>query len=115
HRLLIRLSDSVLIHPTGGEAGRVSCGRICAAVKKHPSSSFKAAFASFGTQKVEKVGTGIVQKSCCLCVTKLQIRERLSISEGHDREGQPCRDRLYRPFRTNLVNSNANDASDVFS
>src|SRR6266516_4898235 len=111
--LLIALCDFVLNHPTGGAARRRPCGRIFTAVKKHPSSSFKASFAPFGTQKVEKVGAGILQKFRCLCVTKLQIRERLLIAEWHDREGQPCRDRLYGPFRRNLVNGDFNDASDL--
>ena len=113
--LFIALCDFVLDHPTGGAAGRRSCGRIFAAVKKHSSSSFEPAFAPLGTQKVKKVGTGILQKFRCLCVTKLQIRQRLSISERHNREGQPCRDRLYRPFRSNLVNGDSNHASDFFS
>src|SRR5439155_21681553 len=34
-RLLITLCGLVLDHPTGGAAGRRSCGRVFAAVKKH--------------------------------------------------------------------------------
>src|SRR6266571_6665690 len=113
--LLIALCDAVLDHPTGSATGRRTCGRIFAAVKKHSRSSFKPAFAPFGTQKVEKVGACILQKFRCLCVTKLQIGQCLSIAEWHNCEGQSCRDRLYRPFRRNLVNSNANDASDLLS
>src|SRR5437870_7051246 len=52
--LLVTVCDFVLDHPTGGAAGGRSCGRVFAAVKKHSSSSFKAAFAPFGTQKVKK-------------------------------------------------------------
>src|SRR5439155_6660897 len=113
--LLISFCDSMSNHPTRAAACRRPCSWVFAAVKKHSRSSFKSAFASFGTQKVEKVGAGVLQKVRCLCVTKLEIGERLSISEWDNREGQPCGDGLYRPFRTNLVNSNANDASDVFS
>src|SRR5947208_2885490 len=47
--LLITPCDSVLDHPTGSAAGRRSRGRIFAAIKKHARSSFKLAFASFGT------------------------------------------------------------------
>src|SRR6266571_8418067 len=69
--LFITVCDSVLDHPTGGAAGRGSCGRIFAAVKKHASSSFEPAFAPFGAQKVKKVGTGILQKFRCLRVRKV--------------------------------------------
>ena len=72
HHLLITLCDSVLTHPTGGAARRRPCGRIFTAVKKHSSSSFKPAFAPFGTQKVEKVRTGVPQELRCLNVTLAQ-------------------------------------------
>src|SRR5437588_3081259 len=113
--LLIALCYAVLDHPTGSATGRRACGWIFAAVKKHSRSSFKPAFAPFGTQKVEKVGAGILQKFRRLCIAELQIGQRLSISEWHNRERQSCRDRLYRPFRRNLVNGDSNHASDLLS
>jgi len=54
HHLFIIFCDAVLDHPTGS----APCGRsrswIFATVKKHSSSSLKLAFASLGTEKVEK-------------------------------------------------------------
>src|SRR3982751_3394333 len=55
HHLFIIFCDAVLDDPTGSAPCRRSRGWIFATVKKHSSSSFKAAFASLGTEKVEKV------------------------------------------------------------
>src|SRR6266550_6275424 len=115
HQLLITFCDAVLNHPTGGAACRRSSGWVFATVKKHSCSSFEPAFAPFGTKKVEKVRTCIPHELRRLNVTELQIRERLSIAEWHDREGQSCRDRLDRPFRRNFVNRDSDDARDVVS
>jgi hypothetical protein len=54
HDLFITFCDAVLNHPTGSATCRRSCSWIFAAVKKHSSSSLKLAFASLGTEKVEK-------------------------------------------------------------
>src|SRR5262249_49272755 len=74
HYLLIIFRHSVLDHPTRGATSRRPCGRVLPTVEEHSSSSFEPAFASFGTEKVEKVRTGFLQKIRCLNVTKLQIR-----------------------------------------
>src|SRR3954469_16717882 len=55
HHLFIVFCDAVLDHPTGSAACRRSRSWVFATVKKHSSSSFKLAFASLGTEKVEKV------------------------------------------------------------
>src|SRR5436309_3025092 len=68
--LLIALCDAVLDHPTGSATGRRTCGRIFAAVKKHSRSSFESAFEPLGTEKVEKVGAGILQKFRRLCIAE---------------------------------------------
>src|SRR5258707_14557055 len=115
HHLLITFCDAVLDHPTGSAACRRSRGWIFATVKKHSCSSFEPAFAPFGAKKVEKVRACVPQEFRRLNVTELQIRERLSITEWHDREGQSCRDRLDRPFRRNFVNRDSDDARDVVS
>jgi hypothetical protein len=74
HHVFITFCDAVLHHPTRGATSRRSRGWIFATVEEHSSSSFKPAFAPFGTEKVEKVRTGFLQKIRCLNVTKLQIR-----------------------------------------
>jgi hypothetical protein len=71
HHLLIIFCDSVLNHPTRGATSRRPCGRVFATIEEHSSSSLKPAFAPFGTEKVKKVGAGILQKFRCLNVTKL--------------------------------------------
>src|SRR5436190_15663070 len=70
HHLLIIFCDAVLDHPTGSAPCRRSRGRVFTTVKKHSSSSFKPAFASLGTKKVEKVRAGVPQKLSCLNVTE---------------------------------------------
>jgi hypothetical protein len=114
HHLLITICDAVLNHPAGCATSGRSRGWIFAAVEKHSSSSFELAFALFGTEKVEKVRAGFLQKLCRLSVTKLKIRERLLIPEWHDGERKSCRDRLDRPFRMNLGNRYSNDARDIY-
>jgi hypothetical protein len=54
HHLFIVFCDAVPDHPTGSATCRRSRSWIFAAVKKHSSSSLKLAFASLGTEKVEK-------------------------------------------------------------
>src|SRR5438093_18529 len=115
HHLLVTLCDSMFYQPTGRAPGRRARGRVFAAVKKHSSSRFKPAFTAFGTNEVKEVRPGILQKFRCLCIAKPQIRECRLIAEWHDRKRQSCRDGLYRPFRRNFVNSDSNDASNLFS
>src|SRR5690242_1417629 len=92
--LFVAVCNSMLRHPTRGTTRCRSCGRIFAAVKKHSSASFKATLAPLGAQKIKKLGAGALQKFRCLRVAKLEVRERLLITEGHHCERQSCRDRL---------------------
>jgi hypothetical protein len=71
HHLFIIFCDAMLDHPTRSAACRRSRGGVFTTVKKHSGSSFDPAFASFGTQKVEKVCVGVLQELRRLIVTKL--------------------------------------------
>src|SRR5215831_16279928 len=70
HYPLIATCDAVLDHPTRSAACCRSCGWVFATVEEHPSLSFESAFAPFGTEKVEKICTGFLQKIRCLNVSE---------------------------------------------
>src|SRR5437763_15219507 len=60
--LLVTFRDAVLDHPTGSAACRRSGSWVFATVKEHSSASFEPLFVSLGTEKVEKVRAGFLQK-----------------------------------------------------
>src|SRR5213082_2597819 len=69
--LFVAVCDPVLHHPTRGATGRCSRRWIFTAIKEHARPGFQPAFVPLRTDKVRKLGFGVLEKFCCLRIREV--------------------------------------------
>src|SRR5438067_12864779 len=82
-------------------------------MKEHARPSLEPIFVPLRTDKVKKPGVAVLEKSCCLRMREVEIRQSLLVANANNRERKSSRNRLDRP--RNLVRRDSSHASDFFA